>query len=357
VSRADRPLCVLLLPAPLERFILRDQAEDLLRAPGVVAAEPGRLPAGALARLPPALAAPVARRLARRLVSRLRATAGEPRVLVIFHAVQHELARAVLAEVPGCELWYWRWDRYEVAYDASARMRRRLDDLHRRAAEQATLVPAVSHELVRLEREAGRDAELVALSADGFPAPEGGSVVAICLGHIGRRIDWRLVRAVAQELGDELVLLLAGTLHEGECAHDPDFAACRALTNLVWLGSLGDEIVARLVLCADVGVLPFKTEPFNDAALPYRILKCARLGRRTITPSLAGVRTWAQAVVVAGDSAAFVAALREHAGARMRPDKGLRAWALAQTAQAQNAPLWARLEAAGVDVGDQPQAT
>ena len=35
---AGHPLCVLLLPAPLERFILRDQAEDLLRSPRVVAA-------------------------------------------------------------------------------------------------------------------------------------------------------------------------------------------------------------------------------------------------------------------------------------------------------------------------------
>ena len=30
------PICVLLLPAPLEHFILRDQAEDLLRASQVV---------------------------------------------------------------------------------------------------------------------------------------------------------------------------------------------------------------------------------------------------------------------------------------------------------------------------------
>ena len=42
---------MLLLPAPLERFILRDQAEDLLRAPRVVALGPGRVPYGAYARL------------------------------------------------------------------------------------------------------------------------------------------------------------------------------------------------------------------------------------------------------------------------------------------------------------------
>src|SRR3954447_25817759 len=47
------PLCVLLLPRELERFILRDQAEDLLTAPGVVAIEPARVPYGAYLRLGP----------------------------------------------------------------------------------------------------------------------------------------------------------------------------------------------------------------------------------------------------------------------------------------------------------------
>jgi len=41
------PICVLLLPRSLGAFLLRDQAEDLLRGPGVVAVEPGRIPYGA----------------------------------------------------------------------------------------------------------------------------------------------------------------------------------------------------------------------------------------------------------------------------------------------------------------------
>jgi hypothetical protein len=346
---AERALCVLLLPAPLRRFILRDQAEDLLRAPGVVAVGPGRVPYGAYGRLP----APVADRLAavqaRRLLAALRRRGdGTPRVVVIFHALQEPVARAIVDAVPGCELWYWRWDRYERAYDAPPRLRRRLETLHEAAADRAALIPAVSDELVRLEREAGRDAELVPMSADAFPAPPSAGVVAISLGHLGRRTDWALLRAVAEELGDELVLLLAGAVHEGECADDPDFAACRALPGLVWLGSVDDEPAARLIQCADVGIVPFKREPFNDAALPYRIIKYARLGRRTVTPALAGVRTWAHAVTVADDPAAFAAALREHAGARMHPDAGLRDWALAQTARSQNAPLWERLAALGI---------
>jgi hypothetical protein len=98
-----------------------------------------------------------------------------------------------------------------------------------------------------------------------------------------------------------------------------------------------------------VGIVPFKVEPFNDAALPYRILKYARLGRRTVAPTLAGVRTWAQAVTVADDAEAFAQALLACAGARARPDVELREWALAQTARAQDEPLWQRLAQIGID--------
>jgi hypothetical protein len=349
-----RPLGVLLLPAPLRRFILRDQAEDLLRAPGVVAVEPGRVPYGAYGRLPQAAADALARREAARV---LRGLGGTPRVVVIFHALQEPPARAILDAVPGCELWYWRWDRYERAYDASPRLRARLDELHARAARRAALIPAVSEELVRLERVEGRDATLVPMSADAFPAPAGGGIVAISLGHLGRRTDWSLLRAVAEELGDELVVLMAGALHEDESAGDPDFAAVRALPQFVWLGAVSDDAAARLILVSDVGIVPFRAEPFNDAALPYRIIKYARLGRATVSPALAGVRTWARAVTVAEDAAGFAAALRAHAGARLRPDEELRAWALAQTARSQNAPLWVRLGAVGIETGAGQQAT
>jgi len=92
-------------------------------------------------------------------------------------------------------------------------------------------------------------------------------------------------------------------------------------------------------------------EPFNDAGLPYRILKYARLGRRTVSPPLAGVRTWAQVVDVADGPRDFAAALRAQAGTRTRPHAEVRRWALAQTARAQNAPLRRRLGEAGIDAG------
>ena len=40
--RDERPLGVLLLPVMLERFELRERADDLLTAPGIVAVDPPR---------------------------------------------------------------------------------------------------------------------------------------------------------------------------------------------------------------------------------------------------------------------------------------------------------------------------
>jgi len=339
------PLCLLLLPRTLERFILRDLAEDLLRAPGVVAVGPGRVSYGALARIPRFAARRVARAQARRLVRGLR---GSPRVVVIFHPLQLGVAEAVM-ESTGAELWYGRWDRYERAHDAGPALRARLETLHDRAARRSALTFTASTELLRLETDAGRDAALIPLAADRFPAPDpSGTVIAISLGHLGHRVDWGLLRGVAEAMGDELVVLLVGAAHPDELKADADFAACRALPQLVWLGERSDEEAARLIACSDVGIVPFLVEPFNDAGLPYRILKYARLGRRTVSPPLAGVRTWARAVDEAGSAVAFVAALRAQAGRRAAPDLELRAWALAQTAATQDAPLWQRLDELGI---------
>ena len=97
----SRPLCVLLLPAPLELFELRERAEDLLTAPGVAAVDPPRLSWLGAARLGEAFADAVTTVQARRM--RLPGTA---RALVVFDPLQYPLARSLVNVYPDAEIWY-----------------------------------------------------------------------------------------------------------------------------------------------------------------------------------------------------------------------------------------------------------
>ena len=96
----DQPLLVLLLPRRLERFHLEQPVRELLRAPGVVAVDPSRLPLG---RMAPTMAARAAMGQARRMK-----LPGTPRAVVILHPMQMYLAGALLARHPDAELWYGR---------------------------------------------------------------------------------------------------------------------------------------------------------------------------------------------------------------------------------------------------------
>lgn len=369
-----RPL--LLLPRPVDEFVLGDHARELLDAADGAVALPGRVPYGALTRAPAALRGGVARTIAGHLAHQIPAEwSAEETVLVAYHAIQWPAVRALMARGVASELWYCRWDRYEEAQDAG-RLRDLLRGWHEAMAEASTLTFAVSGRLAELEAEAGRAAITVGLSADDFPdgplaptprgaelvaaaeadrapvvevdaaaanqASHAASPVAVSLGHLGRRTDWAWLRGAVERLAD-LRLLLVGTWHDDEVGDDPDYRWLRACPQVVWLGRLADADAAEVIAQADVGLVPFLVDPFNESGLPTRILKYARLGRPTIAPDLAGCHTWARATTFASTPDELASALRAVAGRRDAPDDALRAWALAQTAAAMNAPLHARL--------------
>jgi hypothetical protein len=343
---ADRPVALLLVPRTVERFILYDQGQDLLRAPGVVAVEAPQVPYGVLGRLPRWLSDGLSSAQAARLK-----VPGEPVVAMLFHPFQWPFARAVLSRWPDCQLWYGLFDRTPAAPDAGAGTRARLEELHAEASERADLVFAVSSTLVELERAAGREAILMPSAADSFPAPDPvETTIAVCFGTNGRRTDWRLLRAIGEAMPENLTLLFVGALNEGEVRDDPDFQAVRRFPHYVWLGPRSDEEAARLILCADVGVLPMLVDDFNDAGLPNRILKAARLGRATIAPDFSGISVWERAIVRCSSPADWIVALHQARGRRAQPDLELRDWALGQTGERQNAPLWRRLASLGIEV-------
>lgn len=335
-----------MLLQPRSFAFLSDQLNDLARAPGVDVVTEGRIPYGSLGKL----ADPLASLLATLVAPLLRL--GDVRVLVIFHPWQYPIAAALTRRRRHCELWYSVWDRYQEAfsenYYQNERLRARVARRHAQAGAAAALSFTVSEKLADLERQSGRTAVVVPLGADSFPSPDPvTTVVALSLGFHGKRVDWRLLSEVASTM-PELVVLLVGRCDETLADADHGYQRCRTLPNIVWLGYRSDDEVARLVLSADVGILPFRVDAYNDAGLPHRILKYARLGRRTVSPPLAGVRTFERAVITVDGCAAWIEALRAEGGRRVAPDIELREWALSQTTEKLNDPLWRRLEDLGI---------
>ena len=89
------PLAVLLLPAPVERMDAREEVEALLRWPGVVALEPGRMP--------PLPGGRAVRSQAKRLCKRLP---GRAAVIVVYADGQRPLAEELQKRTPGSEVWH-----------------------------------------------------------------------------------------------------------------------------------------------------------------------------------------------------------------------------------------------------------
>jgi hypothetical protein len=342
---SNRPIALMVVPRTVANFILYDQGQDLLRAEGVVPVEAPRIPHGALGRTPDAIGRAVARALARGL-----RPPGTPAVVMMFHPFQWPYIEALLKRWPQAELWYGLFDRTTHAPDADAKTRARLEELHRRAAERADLTFAVSTTLVDVETAAGREALLMPSAADSFPAPQvQDDIIAVSFGNLGQRTDWSVLRGLAQRI-PELTLLMVGRLDEKAVAGNTDYEACRAAPQFVWLGRRSNDEAARLIMCADVGLLPMPMDEFNDAGLPNRILKAARVGRLTVAPEFTGIDVWARSLIRCKDLDAWEAAVRSQRGRRVEPDLELRDWALRQTGEHQDRELWRRLRALGVAV-------
>ena len=123
---------MLLLPEPLEASSVRDQADDLLRADGVVAVDPPRMSYARHSRLPGEIADALATLQARRL---LRALDSQVGAIVLFDPRGYPLARGLLA-ITGCELWYAGG---RPPDPGSERLRRRLTALDEQARERSAL--------------------------------------------------------------------------------------------------------------------------------------------------------------------------------------------------------------------------
>ena len=210
-----------------------------------------------------------------------------PAVIVIFHPLQWPLARELLE----------RARRARSSGTGAGTATRRPTTRRRRCASgcarcttrrptASALTFVASDRLAELERDAGREADARRARRRGRsrrPTGRGAASSPISLGHLGWRTDWALLRArrrASSATGSCCCSSARGT--RTRSAATPTSGVPRAAEPRVARVALDDEAAARLIQAADVGIVPFERSAFNDAGLPYRILKYARLGRRTV---------------------------------------------------------------------------
>ena len=284
--------------------------------------------------------------------ARCAGNVGEPRVVVIFHPLQYQLGRALTAAAPGCELWYWRWDRFENAYDAHrapARAPRRAARAGRRSGRRWSSRSPTSSRASRARPAASPT--LVAARRRRLPrAPTRGDVVAISLGHLGWRTDWSLLRAVSRAPRRPARAAARRRLARGRVQgrrrlrlvpFGPEPRLARAA------GRRGarppDPVQPTSASC------PSRSSRSTTPACPTASSSTRGSGAGRSRRGLAGVRTWADAVTFA-DGARGVrrGAARTTPGAARRPTRSCASGRCAQTARAQDEPLWQRLERRGI---------
>jgi len=153
----------------------------------------------------------------------------------------------------------------------------------------------------------GCDSELFA-GADRAPLPTDVRLVppiAGFIGHLGDRIDIRLLEAVADR-GHSL--LLVGPHHPTSSRRR--MQALLARSNVQWVGPKRFEDLPSYQRVIDVGLVPYTASPFNQASFPLKTLEYLAAGRPVVATDLPAIR-WlnTELVSIASDPTAFASAV------------------------------------------------
>jgi teichuronic acid biosynthesis glycosyltransferase TuaH len=216
---------------------------------------------------------------------------GQVRVIISAWA-QHDVFRACA----GASSIYWAQDDFVGGADLLGLNAGLLDVRERSVAAAANLVVAANPVVADTWRTRGLETVLIPYGVDvnaysdvdQAPLPSDftlSSPVAGFVGHINRRIDLRLLEAVADRGWS---LLLIGP-------RDPDFEPQRldALLRrptVQWVGPKPFDVLPGYFRFIDVGLVPYRDSPFNRGSFPLKTLEYLAAGRGVVASDLPAIR-------------------------------------------------------------------
>ena len=225
----------------------------------------------------------------------LRKTIGQlgGRVRVVISAwAQHDIFRACT----GASCIYWAQDDFVGGADLLGLNAGLLETRERAVATAANLIVAANPVVAETWRTRGLETVLIPYgvdvnayrNVDQAPLPSDFTLsgpVAGFVGHINRRIDLRLLEAVADRGWS---LMMVGP-------RDPDFQPKRLDTlfrrpNVQWVGPKPFHLLPSYFRRIDAGLVPYCDSPFNLGSFPLKTLEYLAAGRAVVASDLPAIR-------------------------------------------------------------------
>jgi glycosyltransferase involved in cell wall biosynthesis len=213
---------------------------------------------------------------------------------------------------------YWAQDDYAGLAELLGLSQRRMADGERRLLRRADVVIAANPRVADRLREGGRPVELIPFGCDAEAFARAGSAeppedialprpIAGFMGHIGDRIDLRLLAAVA-ETGCSLLLI--GPRHPRFDASALDGLLARG--NVQWVGPKEFGALPGYLGSIDVGLVPYNHSAFNEGSFPLKALEYLGAGLRVVATDLPAVR-WLGSpdIAIEDEPAPFAQAVRK----------------------------------------------
>jgi teichuronic acid biosynthesis glycosyltransferase TuaH len=216
---------------------------------------------------------------------------GQVRVIISAWA-QHDVFRACA----GASSIYWAQDDFVGGADLLGLNAGLLDVRERAVAAAANLIVAANPVVADTWRTRGLETVLIPYGVDvnaysdvdRAPLPSDFGLsgpVAGFVGHINRRIDLRLLEAVADRGWS---LMLVGP-------RDPEFEPKRldallGRPNAQWVGPKPFNVLPSYFRLIDVGLVPYRDSPFNRGSFPLKTLEYLAAGRGVVASDLPAIR-------------------------------------------------------------------
>jgi teichuronic acid biosynthesis glycosyltransferase TuaH len=188
-----------------------------------------------------------------------------------------------------------------------------LEEQQRRQTRRADLVVCVSDAIASTWSSFGVETLVLpngcnieaGLAVDHAPPPSDIALeppVAGFLGHLSKRIDGRMLLAVA-ERGISLLLVAPKS-------DDVQLDRLLARDNVRWVGAQPPDAMPSYLSVIDVGLTPYADSAFNRASFPLKTLEYLAAGRAVVSTDLPATR-WLDTdlITIAGDPSAFADAV------------------------------------------------